>query len=557
LSHWRIELHYFDPPPDVAAPERFPSPFAHEPHPLARRAALELAARIGHRPALHAAGGGKMFGVLVVADAHGRLGYLSAFSGMLDGAWIVDGFVGPAYDVDARAAFWPAGEAGLGELADRRAALDRLAAPLRAELAVTRQRHATELAELRALHLARRSERRAARAVLEAPPDLASAARDPSTVTDARKGAAHALDQASRGDTAERRRMDEAHAAEVAGLAAKVAELEREIAELDERRAERSRELLVRIQDGYVFADATGERRTLRDLFAPAEPPGGAGDCAGPKLIAHAYRVGLVPLALAEIWLGATPATGGRRDGQLYPACRGKCGPILEHALRGLGADEAPLPGTLPYGDDEPRVVHEDAWIVVVDKPYGMLTVPGRSGRLRDSALVRMRRRFAEIDVVHRLDLDTSGLLVLARDAATRGALQRAFEQRDVDKRYVAIVDGVVAGEAGTIELPLRVDLDDRPRQIVDPVHGLHAVTAWRVISRDGGRTRLELRPLTGRTHQLRVHAAHPLGLDAPIAGDRLYGVTTGSRMLLHAERIAFDHPHTGARLEIVSSMPF
>ncbi|MBX3161485.1 MAG: RluA family pseudouridine synthase, partial [Deltaproteobacteria bacterium] len=394
---------------------------------------------------------------------------------------------------------------------------------------------------LRARHRANRAARREARAA---------------------GGADEELDRQSRGDTAERRRLDAAHAAERAEVEPRAGACERAIAELEARKAARSRELLVRIQDGYVFADACGERRSLRELFAPAEPPGGAGDCAAPKLLAHAYRAGLRPIALAEIWLGATPATGGRRDGQLYPACRGKCGPILGHALRGLPADEPPLHGTLAFGDDEPRVIHADDHLVVVDKPAGMLSVPGRSGRLRDSAIVRLRRRFPSAELVHRLDLDTSGLLVAALDPATRGALQRAFEQRLVDKRYVAVVDGRLAADAGAIELPLRVDLDDRPRQIVDPIHGLAAVTTWRVLARDGDRTRVLLAPHTGRTHQLRVHAAHPAGaggLGAPIAGDRLYGLAPAAhdRMLLHAASIAFDHPHTGARLELSSPVPF
>jgi len=280
----------------------------------------------------------------------------------------------------------------------------------------------------------------------------------------------------------------------------------------------------------------------------------GAGDCAAPKLLAQAYRLGLRPLALAEVWWGAPPLTGGRHAGVFYPACRGKCGGILPHMLGGLDAEPVPLFGAERIADDEPRLVHEDPWLLVVDKPCGLLSVPGRHDQLRDSVSVRLRRRYHQALVVHRLDLDTSGLMLVARDDETHAALQRLFARREIDKRYLAWLDGEVAGDEGRVELPLRVDLDDRPRQIVDPVHGKRAVTDWRVLERAGGRTRVALWPRTGRTHQLRVHAA--VGLGCPIAGDRLYG-RGGGRLMLHAEALAFTHPRTGARLELTQSAPF
>jgi tRNA pseudouridine32 synthase/23S rRNA pseudouridine746 synthase len=227
--------------------------------------------------------------------------------------------------------------------------------------------------------------------------------------------------------------------------------------------------------------------------------------------------------------------------------------------LDGLAVDPAPIFGGGGIGADEPRTVFEDRWLVVVDKPVGLLSVPGRSGLLRDSVLTRLRDRYPRADgpmVVHRLDLDTSGLMLAAKDAATHTALQRQFCRREIDKRYVAWLDGPVAGERGTIELALRVDLDDRPRQIHDPVHGKAAITDWNALERSGARTRVALHPRTGRTHQLRVHAAHPMGLAAPIVGDRLYG-QPGDRLMLHAEALAFLHPHTGERIELVRSAPF
>jgi tRNA pseudouridine32 synthase/23S rRNA pseudouridine746 synthase len=237
----------------------------------------------------------------------------------------------------------------------------------------------------------------------------------------------------------------------------------------------------------------------------------------------------------------------------------------------GLGAAPPPVFGAAP-GAREIRVVYEDEWLVVVDKPAGLLTVPGRSGALADCLLARLRARYPGAAVAHRLDLDTSGLVVAAKDPATCVALQQLFARRLVDKRYAAVLEGAPrGGDAGVIELALRVDLDDRPRQIVDPVHGKPAVTAWRVVERlGGGRTRVELRPHTGRTHQLRVHAAHPLGLDAPIVGDRLYGRGEAASdggddggdgggdggdgdggLMLRAVSLDFAHPVTGAPLRL------
>ncbi len=419
---------------------------------------------------LDAPGNGKMFGVLVVQAPDGSLGYLRAFSGMLQGAWDVPGWSPPVFDRHARDAVWVAGDAEMRGLAADRAALER---------------------------------------------------------------------ELSDGDA-------------VTALRA-----------LDDARSARSRQLLPLIQDTYHLTNALGEVRPLREVFAPTLPPGGAGDCAAPKLMAEAYRRQLRPLALAEVWFGAPPRSGDRRSGSFYPACHGKCGPILAHMLRGLPADAPPVFGASPIDASEPIVLHEDAHLLVVHKPAGLLSVPGRSGQLQDCVASRLRARYPDATgqmVVHRLDLDTSGLLLAAKDAPTFSSLQRLFSLRAVTKRYVAVVDGDVRSDAGLIELPLRTDIDDRPRQIHDPVHGKPAVTSWQVLERHDRRTRLALTPHTGRTHQLRVHCAHPQGLDAPISGDRLYGRVApdhGERLLLHAEHLSFVHPVSGLLLSIDSAAAF
>ena len=507
--------------------------------------------------ALEAPGGGKMFGVLIVRGPDDRIGYLCAFSGMLAGAWTLAGFSPPLFDLAARDAMWPAGQDALRtyELAIRALDADPATIAAREALASHDARVAVELAAMQARHRAHRTARHAARRALEHPATDAA----PSAVSD-RAAALHSLDQASRADAAERKRFDARSAEERARLAALVHAIDAKRAALERARADESRGLMMQVHDQYVIANAKGETRALRALFAPGEPAAGAGDCAGPKLLGEAYRRGLVPLALAEVWVGAPPATGGRHAGTFYPSCRGKCGPILPFMLEGLPLAEAPRYGAAPGGEE--RVVFEDAWIVVIDKPVGLLSVPGRGGGLRDSVQTRLRRRYPEASgplVVHRLDLDTSGLLLAAKDADTQVALQAQFARREIEKRYVAWLDGEVRGEGGVIELALRVDLDDRPRQLHDPVHGKHAVTEWRVVSRENGRTRVALVPRTGRTHQLRVHAAHPAGLGAPIVGDRLYGRRDDDapRLMLHAEALAFVHPHTGERVALVTPAPF
>jgi tRNA pseudouridine32 synthase/23S rRNA pseudouridine746 synthase len=229
--------------------------------------------------------------------------------------------------------------------------------------------------------------------------------------------------------------------------------------------------------------------------------------------------------------------------------------------LQGLDADAPPLfgAGAPLIAAAEPRTVFEDPWLAIIDKPCGLLSVPGRSSRLKDSVLMRLRERYPDATgalLVHRLDLDTSGLMLVAKTAEVHAALQRLFSRREIEKRYIAWLDGQVAPDRGVIELALRVDLNDRPRQIHDPVHGKPAITEWQVLERAGGRTKVALYPRTGRTHQLRMHASHPRGIGAPITGDRLYG-RPGERLMLHAETLSFLHPQTHQYLKVRRPAPF
>ena len=496
-------------PHERELPPLFPSPFdALGPHALARRAAEALQAqlRAGElAPGLGAAlldapEGGKMFGVLVVQASGGRVGFLRAFSGMLAGRWDVEGYVPPLFDRAAREGVEPEAERTVKALLARAEALRNATAlqQAREEDEAQQRRHAQALALLRTRHEARKQQRHARRLELSTSDALSA---------EALREALHALDQESRGDKAERRRLEAAQEAERREVAPVRARLERRLGALERLGRIVSRGFMRRIHETYAISSARGERRPLRALYAPAEPPSGAADCAAPKLLAFALAHGLTPLALAEFWWGAPPAAGGRVSGAYYGACRDKCGPLLPFMLSGLevAAPRAFTPPALAPAALEG--VFEDAWLVVVRKPEGLLSVPAKDLALTDSALARLQARYPGAQLAHRLDLDTSGLLVAARDSRTYVSLQRQFAGREVEKRYVAWVEGAVRGERGTVELPLRVDVDDRPRQIHDPVHGKPAVTDWEVLSRE---------PSRGAVPAHRPHAPAARALRAP-----------------------------------------
>jgi len=203
------------------------------------------------------------------------------------------------------------------------------------------------------------------------------------------------------------------------------------------------------------------------------------------------------------------------------------------------------------------KIVFEDAALAVIEKPSGLLAVPGKISS--DSVIARAHARWPAAEgtlMVHRLDMDTSGLMIVALTRAAQSVIARAFADGRVEKRYIALLDGEIAGDAGTIRLATRLDVDDRPRQVVDPIHGKMGETEWAVVARAPGVTRVEFRPRTGRTHQLRLHAAAALG--APILGDRLYGRPgSAPRLMLHAERLALAHPSDGHPLVFELAAPF
>ncbi len=514
--------------------------------------------------ALEQPGGGKMFGVLVVRDGQGRPGFLRAFSGMLGGRWDIPGFVAPIFDARARARVEPPGERLVKRLAAQARALagDPELMQRREQVTACRARHERELEELAARHRQRRAERRRRRRELAVAAGSGDGARTATGKGPADAAQLAALDQASRADKAERRRLLSTQRDELARLQPHWRRLLRR-AEAGERLARMvARGVMRRIHDSYMLTNRAGAAVTMRSLFAAGEPPSGAGDCAAPKLLCAAHALGLTPVALAEFWWGAPPPAGGRVRGAFYPACPDKCGPLLPFLLEGLEVAPPRRFRPPPSRHLEMPIVYEDSRLLVVDKPAGLLSAPprgdgdGAPDEVADCVQTRVRDRCgataASVCVAHRLDMDTSGLLVVALDAEALVRLQRQFARREVDKRYLAWLDGVVDRDEGTIDLALRGDPDDRPRQVHDPGRGRVAITHWRVLARRPRHTLVELYPRSGRTHQLRVHCALAAGLGAAIVGDRLYG-RAGPRLLLHAVALDLRHPDDGRWLSLRS----
>lgn len=522
----------------IPLPQKFTYPFCYTPHPLCVLAADEVRRYLRTRPEWQAElAQGKMFGILVVGLPDGSIGYLAAYSGILAGRNDHPYFVPPVYDLLRPDGFFRQEEENISAINHRIARLEAgdSLLTLRRQLAGIREEAGRKLQDAKAQMRQAKAERDRRRQSVPPPGPDESAS----------------LVRESQFQKAEYKRLERYWQAQADAVTAQLRPHEDLLQQLKAERQRRSAALQHRLFDAFRLLNARGEARSLNDIFAATPhhtPPAGAGECAAPKLLQQAYLHGWHPLAMAEFWVGASPRGEVRRDGHYYPACRGKCGPILAHMLQGLNVDDNPLQAPLPTAA-EPRVVYEDPWLLVLDKPAGLLSVPGKEQQ--PSAWQWVHAHYPEADgplLVHRLDMDTSGLLLVAKTKAVHQQLQALFHHRHIRKTYVALLDGEVAQDEGRIDLPLRPDPLDRPRQRVDPLLGKPAVTLYRVVERTDGRTRILFRPLTGRTHQLRVHAAHLQGLHCPIVGDRLYG-QPASRLYLHAWRLEFVHPVTGQSL--------
>ena len=596
----------------IPSPRQFTYPFCYDVDPLAEAASLELQRYIADADLMSTEKGcGKMFGVLVVEyeDEEGALqrGFLAAYSGLLGGRNDWPYFVPPVFDAQQPDGHFKRTEREISAINREIAAIE----------------HDAEYLQSVAQHEQTKKRLQAEVDAFKAEVDAAKARRD------ARRKSGEPLSEEEQAEMiresqfmkAELRRRRKAMEQAESTLTTQHSTF---LKSLQRKRKQMSDELQRWLFSAYRMLNAKGEERDLIDIFREythAMPPAGAGDCCAPKLLQYAYLHRLRPVCMAEFWWGESPASEIRHHLHYYPACRSKCLPILTHMLKGL--DVAPNPLAQKRHTAEPRVLYADEYIMVVDKPAGMLSVPGKAESVRsefsDSANISVEEYFANLQLptnsqftteqftigeadnsklkiqnskflkaAHRLDMDTSGLLVLARTEEAYVELQRQFASRETVKRYEAVLSGVPtqnsklktqnssaqpSGCLEAISLPLIADINDRPRQRVDMEHGKPALTLYNIVEVravdantavayttkkvDKGRTLIHLYPKTGRTHQLRVHCAHPLGLACPILGDPLYGIERADRMYLHAAELTFRHPVTGEPMHFLSPSGF
>lgn len=532
---------------DIPLPERFTYPFCYTPHPLCILAAKEVQSYLTRQTAWKdELRQGKMFGVLIVQTEHGETGYLAAFSGILAGKNLHPFFVPPVYDLLQPQGFFKIEEENISSINRniRQLENDKAYAALSAELARTIQSAenilATAKAQLKEAKTAREQRRKEKELNAQEEAELI---------------------RESQFQKAEYKRLERSWKARITTLQTQTEDWERRISALKSERKTRSAALQQKLFEQFGMLNYRGEVKNLCEIFGQTvhkTPPAGAGECAAPKLLQQAYLHGWKPIAMAEFWWGDSPKTEIRHHGHYYPACKGKCEPILQHMLQGLQVEENPMLKRMQVPSQNLEIVYEDPWLSVINKPAGMLSVPGKEDAVSVYSL--MREQYPEADgplTVHRLDMATSGLMLIAKTKRVHQNLQAQFKNRLVRKRYVALLEGVVPKDKGTVDLPLCLNPLDRPRQMVHTEHGKPAITDYQVLERlDGKRTRIAFYPHTGRTHQLRIHAAHPLGLHCPIIGDELYG-EKADRLYLHAEYLEFTHPITGETVRITKEAEF
>ena len=532
---------------DIPLPERFTYPFCYTPHPLCILAAKEVQSYLTRQTAWKdELRQGKMFGVLIVQTEHGETGYLAAFSGILAGKNLHPFFVPPVYDLLQPQGFFKIEEENISSINRniRQLENDKAYAALSAELARTIQSAenilATAKAQLKEAKTAREQRRKEKELNAQEEAELI---------------------RESQFQKAEYKRLERSWKARITTLQTQTEDWERRISALKSERKTRSAALQRKLFEQFGMLNYRGEIKNLCEIFGQTvhkTPPAGAGECAAPKLLQQAYLHGWKPIAMAEFWWGDSPKTEIRHHGHYYPACKGKCEPILQHMLQGLQVEENPMLKRMQVPSQNLEIVYEDPWLSVINKPAGMLSVPGKEDAVSVYSL--MREQYPEADgplTVHRLDMATSGLMLIAKTKRVHQNLQAQFKNRLVRKRYVALLEGIVPKDKGTVDLPLCLNPLDRPRQMVHTEHGKPAITDYQVLERlDGKRTRIAFYPRTGRTHQLRIHAAHPLGLHCPIIGDELYG-EKADRLYLHAEYLEFTHPITGETVRITKEAEF
>lgn len=546
----------------IDIPQRLNFPFAYTPHPLAITACKQVQKYLQRQEDFTHNFGlppttddskaiGKMFGILVVKDKNGDIGFLSAFSGKLAESNTHIYFVPPVYDLLKPDSFFLQEEEVINGINARIKSLE--ADPnylhLKAKLTLMQARIETELHDFRQKmkksKLARKEKRQTEKPLLS---------------ESGYKILLEDLIKQSYRDQYEFKLFKNNNLNKISDLKSLLSHYQDEISDLKSLRKEKSSILQKKIFEQYNFLNIHKDSKTLYSIFKEGlniTPPSGAGECAAPKLFQYAFTNELKPIALAEFWWGAPPNSEVRKHKNYYPCCKGKCEPILQHMLDGIPMDPNPML-TPPRFESIPyEIIYEDEALLAVDKAPEFLSVPGI--HIKDSVQERIKSLFPEATqplLLHRLDMPTSGVLLFAKTKEAHKDIQLQFLKRSISKEYIALLDGYLSKPSGKISLPLRGDLYDRPRQIVCFEHGKESITEYRIIDHQDRSTKVAFYPITGRTHQLRVHAAHNLGLAIPIVGDDLYGVAA-DRLYLHAHSITLKHPFRHTSIRISAPSPF
>lgn len=531
-------------------PTKFDYPFYYEPTEIAKLACQEVQDYLKNQTDFEHNFGlekeknhsstpiGKMFGVLVVRNSKDEIGYIAAVSGKLANTNQHKLFVPPVFDMLNKNGFFLEQEERLNEINRilEKLESDEKFLQLKDDFHEFELNATAKINEGKQLLKSNKKDRKKQRENISS-----TLSQDEIQLFE------DDLIKQSLRDKYEFRVLNEQIELERNQFSNQIKTFEEEINALKEERKLKSNSLQNQLFNQYKFLNKFKQKKSLLDIFSTSffqQPPAAAGECAAPKLLQYAFQNNLDPICMAEFWWGDSPKSEVRKHGQFYPACTGKCEPILGHMLTGIDLNENLL---LKQNTTvkELEILYQDEDIAVINKPEEFLSVPGIE--IKDSVYIRIQQQFPHATgpiIVHRLDMSTSGILVLALNKESHKHLQQQFIKRKVAKRYIALLDGIVEHPSGYIDLPLRVDLDDRPRQMVCYEHGKTAQTKYEVIERKANKTLIYFYPITGRTHQLRMHASHILGLNAPIIGDDLYG-KKANRLHLHAETLEFTHPKT------------
>ena len=543
----------------ITLPEKFTFPFYYEPHLLAKIATTEVQSYLENQTDFehnfgldinnNALAIGKMFGVLVVKNKQDKIGYLTAFSGKLADKSLPEKFVPPVFNMRTSGSFYIKGELEIDEMNTQLGVLkkDKKYLELKKIIAENTAIIQTDLSfqrnRMKRAKSDRKSQKKKAITLLN---DLEF------------EELTKKLTQESYNNQFFIKELQEYYQAKIEKINLEFKVFEDKIIALKRERKEKSNYLQQTLFSKYAFLNQQKELKSLLTIFNnPAiKPPAGSGECAAPKLLQYAFANNLTPITMAEFWWGSAPNAAVRHHKNYYPACQGRCKPILTHMLAHTEMDANLLLENLSEKQDL-EIIYEDDALIVVHKPAEFLSVPGKD--IKDSVYSRIKERYPSATgplIVHRLDMSTSGVLLLTKTKEANKALQSQFINRTIKKRYIALLDGNLSKNSGKITLPLRVDLNDRPKQLVDFTYGKPAETDWKIINKENGKTRVHFYPITGRTHQLRMHAAHKNGLNTPIVGDDLYGKKE-KRLHLHAEFIEFLHPTTLKKMSFTVAPKF